>query len=346
MPKHKPIPREFTPQDIYRHLDRYVIGQTHAKRAVAVAAYNHIKRLSSPELRRSGIVKKSNLLLIGPTGCGKTHIARHLAQCLDLPLVIADATEYTEAGYYGKDVEVMAGELLHRAAGNVELAQMGIIFIDEIDKVARKGELGRVGASRDIGGEGVQQSLLRMLEGQKMFVPMNVTQHWNKHDFVELDTTDILFICAGTFSDLRAQKIPNPPGFSGADFERGRERERKKITVEDLTRHGMIPELLGRIPVIVQMEDLGGDELFRVLTEPPDSLVNQYRELMAADGITLEFAEEALREVVRCAERRKVGARGLRGIMEEVMHDFLFDAPNRRGQTVVIGLKDVTEKVH
>lgn len=345
MPKQKPTPRDFTPEMIFNHLDRFVIGQTRAKRAIAVAAYGHVQRISNPALRESKIVKKSNLLLIGPTGCGKTHIARHLAECLHLPLVVADATEYTEAGYYGKDVEVMAGELLHRAGGDVALAQMGVIFIDELDKIARKGELGRVGTSRDIGGEGVQQSLLRMLEGQKMFVPMNITQHWNKHDFVEVDTANILFICAGTFSDLRAQKIPNPPGFSGEDFDLRRRREKRAITVEDLTRHGMIPELLGRLPVMVQMDELTGEELLRVLKEPPDSLVNQYREMLSADDIGLEFEEEALREIVRCAERRKVGARGLRGIMEEVMHDWLFDAPNLRGKSVTVRPADVLAKV-
>ncbi len=346
MSRVKPRPeRQFTPEEIYRHLDRYVIGQERAKRTVALAAYHHIKRIESPQLRAEGIVKKSNVLLIGPTGCGKTHIARTLAGSLHLPLVVADATEYTEAGYYGKDVEVMAGELLHRAGGDVALAQKGIIFIDEIDKVARKGELGRVGTSRDIGGEGVQQSLLRMLEGQKMFVPMNVTQHWNKHDFVEMDTTGILFICAGTFSDLRAMKPPATTGFGAGEARARRDRERLAITPEELTKHGMLPELLGRLPVIVQMEDLDAGELLRVLTEPPDSLVRQYQALMGADDVRLEFEEGALRAVIALAQKRKVGARGLRGIMEEVMHDHLFDAPNRRGTALCITEADVEKSL-
>jgi len=342
MKREKPGPLEFTPEEIYRELDRYVIGQEQAKRTIAIAAYGHIKRITSQRLIESRIVRKSNILLMGPTGCGKTHLARTLARALELPIIIADATEYTEAGYYGKDVEVMVGELLHRAGKNVELAEKGIIFLDEIDKIARRGEAARTGASgRDIGGEGVQQSLLRMLEGQKMFVPLNITQHWNKHDFVEVDTSNILFICAGTFSDLRGAKPEARSGFHAGAAKR---RKRGKITLEQLQKHGMIPELLGRLPVIVQMDELSGDELLRVLTEPPDSLVNQYREFMAADDIKLKFQSGAQKEIIKAAERRKLGARGLRAIMEEIMHDHLFDAPKNRGKTVTVTARHVAEK--
>ena len=342
MKKTKPGPIEYTPADIYRELDRYVIGQEYAKRTLAIAAYGHIKRISSQKLQESGIVQKSNVLLIGPTGCGKTHLARTLAKALHLPIVVVDATEYTEAGYYGKDVEVMVGELLHRTGGNVELAEKGIIFLDEIDKIAKRGEAARTGASgRDIGGEGVQQSLLRMLEGQKTFVPLNITQHWNKHDFVEVDTSNILFICAGTFSDLRQEKLPARTGFHAGKQDK---RKKGKLSVEQLQKHGMLPELLGRLPVIVQMDELSEAELLRVLTEPPDCIVNQYRELMAADDIKLKFQAAALKEIITVAEKRKLGARGLRSIIEEVMHDHMFDAPGNRGKTITINAKYVKMK--
>src|SRR5262245_53710411 len=209
-----------TPRQIFNYLDRYVVGQERAKRTVAIAAYNHLKRCAQPTAAGKRLIKKSNVLLMGPTGSGKTHIARTLAGFLDVPFTVADATEYTEAGYYGKDVEVMIGELLHRSDQDVEVAQRGIVFIDEVDKIARRSQGVRTGAgTRDIGGEGVQQGLLKILEGREIFVPLNVTQHWNKHDFVVVDTQDILFIAAGTFTDLRMYEESKPMGFgtSGAD---------------------------------------------------------------------------------------------------------------------------------
>src|SRR3954447_18483042 len=212
-----------TPRQIYNYLDRYVVGQERAKRTIAIAAYNHLKRCSQPTAAGKRLIKKSNVLLLGPTGSGKTHIARTLASCLNVPFVVADATEYTEAGYYGKDVEVMVGELLQHADQDVDLAQRGIVFIDEIDKIARRSQGARTGAgSRDIGGEGVQQSLLKILEGREIFVPLNVTQHWNKHDFVTVDTQDILFIAAGTFTDLRVYEDTKSVGFGASSEKRQR----------------------------------------------------------------------------------------------------------------------------
>ena len=215
--------------------------------------------------RVNGCIKKSNILLIGPTGSGKTHIARTLASCLDVPFTVADATEYTEAGYYGKDVEVMVGELLHRADQDVEKAQRGIVFIDEIDKIARRSQGARTGAgARDIGGEGVQQSLLKMLEGREIFVPLNVTQHWNKHDFVVVDTQDILFIAAGTFSDLRLTETSQGRSAS-APRPTSDSRARRRVTEKELLDYGLLAEFLGRLPVRVELEPLGEDELYLII---------------------------------------------------------------------------------
>src|ERR1051325_1349073 len=203
-----------TPRQIFDYLDRYVVGQERAKRTVAIAAYNHLKRCAQKGSGAKRLIKKSNLLLIGPTGSGKTHIARTLAGCLEVPFVVADATEYTEAGYYGKAGEAMIGGVRARAGQDVGLAQRGMVFIDEVDKIARRSHGARTGAgSRDIGGEGVQQSLLKVLEGRELFVPLNATQHWNKHDFVQVDTQDILFICAGTFSDIHLYQSEKTVGF-------------------------------------------------------------------------------------------------------------------------------------
>ncbi|OJT20429.1 AAA family ATPase [Archangium sp. Cb G35] len=325
-----------TPREIYERLDRFVIGQEAAKRAVAIAAHNHLKRVQARRLRRTSLLKKTNILLIGPTGSGKTHIARNLAEILSVPFTTVDATEYTEAGYYGKDVEVMVADLLFKANHSVEDTQRGIIFIDEVDKIARRSQGARNGAgSRDIGGEGVQQALLKLLEGREVFVPMNVTQTFNRGDFVPIDTRDILFICAGTFSDLHeygGNVDTRPLGFGAQDVQ----KVRRRVTTKQLVDFGMLAEFLGRLPVVVQLELLGEPELLRVLTEPPDSIVREYRELLGLDGIELDITDGALREVVRFSIEKGLGARGLRSILEHVMSDVMFEAPEHRHRQVTV----------
>lgn len=324
-----------TPRQIFNFLDRYVVGQDRAKRTVAIAAYNHLKRCANKGGSGKHLIKKSNVLLLGPTGSGKTHIARTLAQCLEVPFTVADATEYTEAGYYGKDVEVMVGELLHHADHDVELAQRGIVFIDEIDKIARRSQGARTGAgARDIGGEGVQQALLKLLEGREIFAPLNVTQHWNKHDFVVVDTQDILFIGAGTFSDLRLTEPTKPVGF-GAGARGGRTPSRR-VTEKELLDYGLIAEFLGRLPVRVELDPLTEDDLFVVMTGPPDSVVREYQALLKMDGVDLRFTEEALRAIAAFCVRRRTGARSLRTMVEEICHDFMFEAPERKGETITV----------
>jgi ATP-dependent Clp protease ATP-binding subunit ClpX len=336
--------RLLTPRQIFAYLDRYVVGQERAKRTVAIAAYNHLKRCSQPTPAGKRLIKKSNLLLLGPTGSGKTHIARTLAQCLDVPFTVADATEYTEAGYYGKDVEVMVGELLHKADQDVELAQRGIVFIDEIDKIARRSQGARTGAgTRDIGGEGVQQALLKVLEGREIFVPLNVTQHWNKHDFVVLDTQDILFIAAGTFSDLRLADTSKPVGFGavpGAAVPKSRH-----VTEKELVDYGLLAEFLGRIPVRVELEQLGEDDLYLIMTGPPDAVVREYQALLKMDGVDLQFNDDALRLVARHCIERRTGARSLRTIVEGICHDVMFDAPERKGETITLDANFVAERL-
>ena len=324
-----------TPRKIYDHLDRYVIGQGPAKKAVAIAAYNHRKRVLDRDSGRR-LLKKSNILLIGPTGCSKTHIARNLAEVLGVPFTVVNATEYTEAGYYGKDVEVMVAELLFKTGGDVEATQQGIVFVDEIDKIARRSHGARTGAgSRDIGGEGVQQALLKMMEGGEMFVPLNVTQHWNKHDFVPVDTTDILFLCAGTFSDLNRGQYARGIGFgtSPESLPEG-EKGKRRITLRDLEEYGLLAEFLGRLPVVVELHELDRPDLVRILTEPPDSIVREYRELLALDDIGLETEPAGLELVAQVAQERRLGARGLRAIFEEILQEVMFNAPDLAGTTV------------
>jgi ATP-dependent Clp protease ATP-binding subunit ClpX len=270
-------------------------------------------------------------------------MARNLASCLELPLTISDATEYTEAGYYGKDAEVMVGELLFHTGQNVEETEEGIIFVDEIDKIARREHGARTGAgSRDIGGEGVQQALLKLLEGRTLFIPLNVTQHWSKHDFVQVDTSNILFICAGTFSELQQKKRGTDIGFRG---QHPGDRGYGKITRDDLIQYGMLVEFVGRLPVITELDILSKSELIRILTEPPDSIVKEYKTLLALDRISMEFTDGALDTVAAAASRKNVGARALRSLMEEVMQEIMFNAPKMRGKKIVLDKKDVEKAI-
>ena len=333
-------PDIITPAQIYEHLDQFVVGQERAKRTVAIAAYNHQKRILNKTDNRPNTIKKSNILFIGPTGCGKTHIARSLADALDVPFTVVDATEYTEAGYYGKDVEVMVAELLFKTGGKTDETQRGIIFIDEIDKIARRAHGARTGAgSRDIGGEGVQQALLKLLEGSEIFVPLNVTQHWSKHDFVLVDISEILFICAGTFSDMPLiRHETRPMGFRDKKSGKGTGR-RGKVTTKDLLNYGMLAELIGRLPVVVELDSLTSGDLLRILKEPPDSILKEYMHLLSLDDIEIKFTGNALRLIIEHAMKTKLGARGLRSILEEVMHDIMFDAPSLRGKKVTIDKK-------
>ena len=336
-----------TPRQIFEYLDRYVIGQERAKRTVAIAAYNHLKRCAQKTVQGKRLLKKSNVLLVGPTGSGKTHLARTLAQCLDVPFAVADATEYTEAGYYGKDVEVMIGELLHHADQDVELAQRGIIFIDEVDKIARRSQGARTGAgARDIGGEGVQQALLKLLEGREVFAPLNVTQHWNKHDFVVVDTQDILFIAAGTFSDLRLADEPRSVGFgAGSGVSDGARAPARRVTEKELLDYGLLAEFLGRVPVRVELEALTAGDLLSIMTDPPDSVVREYQALLKMDGVDLRFSDEALRAIAAWCIRRKTGARSLRTLIEEICHDVMFDAPELKGETFEIDAAYAEERL-
>ncbi len=339
-------PPILTPRQIAERLSRHVVGQDRAKRALAVAAYNHLKRTALRRGRRAAPnVRKSNVLLVGPTGCGKTHLARTLAQILDVPFHVADATEFTEAGYYGKDVEVMIAELLSHAGHSVEQAQRGVVFIDEVDKIARRSQGHRAGVgARDIGGEGVQQALLKILEGREILVPLNLAQHWQRNDAVTVDTTDILFVCAGTFTDVFAYAAEGRSlGFGARDG--GRRAGARRIRQKDLLEYGMLAEFLGRLPVVVQLEELGPDELLEVLTGPPDAVVREVKELLGADGVEVAFSDGGLREIVRFATERGAGARGLRAIVEETVADLLFEAPERRGTRVVVDAGYVRRRV-
>ncbi|MCS6818799.1 MAG: ATP-dependent Clp protease ATP-binding subunit ClpX [Chitinophagales bacterium] len=353
LPKSKTASRQtllpgIKPKDIFQHLNQYIIGQEQAKKVISVAVYNHYKRINQSRLSDEVEIEKSNILLVGNTGTGKTLIAKTIAKFLNVPFAIADATVLTEAGYVGEDVESILSRLLQSCNYDVSAAERGIVYIDEIDKIARKGDNPSI--TRDVSGEGVQQGLLKLLEGSEVLVPPQGGRKHPEQKMVKIDTTNILFICGGAFEGID-KIIAARLNKSKVGFKKKEEREKiqtdnflQHITAADLRTFGLIPELIGRLPVVTYLHPLDKKALLAILTEPKNAIIKQYKKLFKAEGINLKFEQEALDFIVEKALELNLGARGLRSICEAIMNEAMFELPSEKGVKEFVVTRDYARK--